>query len=292
MSFNQKAIYSSFFIIALIFGSGILYYKKSHPKYVPPVLRPEVVVTIIPGWNLRQVAEYLVKQGIASSTDDVYKFTGEPAVDYRVVASIFPKIEDLLPSQRDDPASWRWKILAEKPAHVSYEGYLAPETYRIFKDATILDVLKKLVAQREKEITPEIWSDIKKSGRSFYEILIMASLLEEEVQSPDDKAKVADILWRRYQKNWALQVDSSVHYAINKTGTVFTTEKERKSASPWNTYKYSGLPLGPISNPELDSIKAALYPEKNSYWYFLTGKDGTVYYAGTLDEHNANKSRL
>ena len=279
MSFNQKTNLVSLLICLAIVGGGVWYYKKTHPRYIPPPLKAEVTITIIPGWNLRQVAEYLVKQGIASSTDDVYKITGKPAYDYRRAAFLLPQIEDL-------------KILAEKPAHVSYEGFLAPETYRVFKDAALLDVIKKLINQRDKEMDGAMWDDVKNSGHSYYEVLTMASLLEEEVQSPEDKAKVADILWRRYKNNWALQLDSSVHYAVNKTGNVFTTNKEREFNSLWNTYKYPGLPLGPIANPGLDSIKAALHPEKNSYWYFLTAKDGTVYYGKTLEEHNANKIRL
>ena len=280
MSFNQKIIYTSFFILALIFGSSALYYKKTHTrKYAPIPPRPELSITIIPGWNLRQVADYLVKQGVASSTDDVYKLVGKPAVDYRNTKITLPKISEL-------------QILADKPGYVSYEGYLAPETYRVFKDASLLDVIKKLITQREKQIDEAMWQDIKNSGRSFYEILTMASMLEDEVQNPDDKAKVSDILWRRLAKGWALQLDSSVHYAVDKTGDVFTTNKERDIKSPWNTYKYPGLPLGPISNPGLASIKAAISPEKNSYWYFLTGKDGTVYYGKTLEEHNFNKRKL
>ena len=215
---------------------------------------------------------------ISLKGEDVYKFTGRPATDYRRAAFVLPKIEEL-------------KILADKPAHVSYEGYLAPETYRVFKDASLGEVLNKIIRQRNKEIGEDIWFAVEKSGRNFFEILTMASLLEKEVRSSEDKAMVADILWRRYDKKWALQVDSSVHYAVNKIGTVFTTEKDRAADSLWNTYKYRGLPLGPISNPGLDSIKAALYPEKNNYWYFLTGKDGRVYYAKTLEEHNFNRAR-
>ncbi len=279
MSFNRKILFVSLFLLLSLPVISLWYYKKTHSKYIPLPPRPEVTLTIIPGWNLRQVAEYLVSQRLASTTDDVYKFTGKPAVDYRTAKVTLSKISEL-------------EILAEKPAHVSYEGYLAPETYRVFKDASVLDVLKKFVEQREKEITAEMWQDIKKSGRSSYEIMIMASLLEKEVQNADDKAKVADILWRRYDKNWALQVDSSVHYAVDKRGDVFTKQAERDFDSPWNTYKYPGLPLGPISNPGLDSIKAALYPEKIFYWYFLTGKDGAVYYAKTLEEHNLNKRKL
>ncbi len=279
MTFNQRITYFSFFLITISLVGGIWYYKKTHPKYVPLAPKPEVTITIIPGWNLRQIADYLAEKGFASTTEDLYRLTGRPAYDYRRVASVLPKIEDL-------------KILEEKPAHVSYEGYLAPETYRVFKDTTVFDILKKLVSQREKEITDEMWVDIRKSGKTLYEILTMASILEKEVQTPEDKAKVADILWRRLERGWALQVDSSVHYAIDKTGNVFTTDKERDVDSPWNTYKYPGLPLGPISNPGLASIKAALYPEKNNYWYFLTGKDGTVHYGRTLDEHNLNKRKL
>ena len=280
MSFNQKIIFTSFIIITLILGSGALYYKKTRIRHYNPIPpRPELTLTIIPGWNLRQVADYLVKQGIASSTDEVYKLIGKPAVDYRNKGISLPVINES-------------SVVSYKPGYVSYEGFLAPETYRVFADAALLDVIKKLINQRDKEIDTAMWEDIKKSGHNFYEILTMASLLEEEVQNPDDKAKVADILWRRYKNNWALQLDSSVHYVVNKTGNVFTTNKERSFDSLWNTYKYPGLPLGPIANPGLVSIKAALYPEKNSYWYFLTGKDGAVYYGKTLEEHNNNKARL
>ena len=278
-SFNRKILILAFTIILAISLSGIWYYKKTHPQYAPIPPRPEIMITIIPGWNLRQVAEYLVKQGFASSTGDVYKLTGKPAVDYRKLGIILPRINES-------------SVVSYKPGYVSYEGFLAPETYRIFKDASLLDVIKKLINQRDKEMDGKMWEDVKNSGRGFYESLTMASLLEEEVQNPDDKAKVADILWRRYDKNWALQLDSSVHYAIDKTGNVFTTNKERSFDSLWNTYKYPGLPPGPIANPGLSSIKAALSPEKNNYLYFLTAEDGTVYYAKTLEEHNLNKRKL
>ncbi len=280
MSLNKKILIFSAVLILIIPLAGILYYKKTHVRYYAPIPpKPELTVTIIPGWNLRQVAEYLVKLGIASSTDDVYKITGKSAVDYRTKGISLPVINES-------------SVVSYKPGYVSYEGFLAPETYRVFKDAVLLDVLKKLINQRDKEMDAAMWEDVKNSGHSYFEILTMASLLEEEVQSPADKARVADILWRRYQKNWALQLDSSVHYVVNKTGDVFTTNKERSFDSLWNTYKYPGLPLGPIANPGLDSIKAALHPEINSYWYFLTAKDGTVYYGKTLDEHNANKRKL
>jgi UPF0755 protein len=117
----------------------------------------------------------------------------------------------------------------------------------------------------------------------------MASLIEDEARTPEDRRLVSDILRRRLAKGWALQLDSTVHYAVDKTGTVFTTDRERDSLSLWNTYKYPGLPPGPISNPSLDSIDAALNPTKNDNWYFLSGTDGKMHYATTLEEHTANR---
>lgn len=266
-------------IFCVLVGTYFLYYRRTHPKYVPLPPRPEITLTIIPGWNLRQVAEYLVIKGYASSTKNVYKLTGEPARENNFEDSTTTL--DLADG-----------LLSARPVGLSLEGYLAPETVRFFADASLETVIEKFYAIRKKEITSEMFAKAKTLHKNFNQILTMASLLEEEVKSFTDKKMVADILWRRYQKNWALQLDSTVHYVVGKTGTVFTTGKEREVDSPWNTYKYPGLPLGPICNPSIESIKATLEPTANSYWYFLTGKDGKVYYAKTLEEHNANKRYL
>lgn len=236
----------------------------------------EQVITIIPGWDLRDIAIYFENLG-KFQQEEITEYAGLPSVNYKTWPEGLLKIDLTL------------RILKDKPWYVSYEGYLAPNTYQIYKNATVKEVVEKLLRQREKEITDEMWSDIEKSGRSFFDVLTMASILEREVKNFEDKKKVADILWRRYDKNWALQVDSSVHYALGKKGEVFTTKEERNINSPWNTYKYPGLPLGPICNPSLDSIKAAIYPEKNDYWYFLTTKEGEVKYAETLEEQNFNR---
>ncbi len=238
----------------------------------------EEVITIIPGWTIRDIAIYLENLG-KFQQEEITEYAGLPAVNYKTWAEGAPKIDlDL-------------KILQNKPWYVSYEGYLAPDTYRIYKNSSVPDIINKLLQEREKQITSEMWGDIEKSGRSFFEILTMASILEQEVRSLEDKKMVADIFWRRYHINWALQADSTIHYAVGKSGSVFTTTEDRDSNSPWNTYKYPGLPLGPICNPSLVSIQAALYPQKNNYWYFLTDKNGKVYYAKTLEEHNLNRQK-
>ncbi|PIR78543.1 MAG: endolytic transglycosylase MltG [Candidatus Magasanikbacteria bacterium CG10_big_fil_rev_8_21_14_0_10_36_16] len=238
----------------------------------------ETTVTILPGWDLREIADYFEKQGIVSSTDFL-AVVGQSAYNYKVEREIAPVVEG------------DWKIMADKPNFVSYDGYLAPDTYRIFKNATVTEIVQKLIDERENQFTDQMYADIAKSGHSVFEVLTMASILEREVRDSKDRKLVSDLFWRRYDQNWALQADSTVHYAVGKNGTVFTTAEDRDSLSPWNTYRYPGLPIGPISTPSLDSIMASIYPQSNEYWYFLTDKDGVVRYGKTLEEHNLNRQK-
>jgi UPF0755 protein len=224
---------------------------------IAQMARVEKTITIIPGWDLRDIAKYLIKQGFATSTDQVFAVTGAP--------------------------------LTTK----NKEGYLAPETYRVYADASLDEVIKTLESQRTTEFTPELITAITNSKRTKQEILTMASILEKEVRTAEDKALVADIFWRRHDVGMGLQADSTVHYATGKEGDVFTTNKDRQFDNFWNTYKYPKLPPGPISNPSMESIRAAVYPKKNDYWYFLTTLDtGEVKYARTLAEQNANAVRF
>ena len=184
-----------------------------------------------------------------------------------------------------------YRVLRDKPEDISLEGYLAPDTYRIFTDASLESVLEKLVVERDSQFTDRMYADIRAAGRDVHKVLTVASILEREVQHEEDKAKVADLFWRRFERHWALQADSTVHYAVGRKGDIFTTKKERATDSLWNTYKYPGLPPSPICNPSIESIRAAIYPEKNDYWYFLTTLEGEVKYARTLEEHNGNVAR-
>lgn len=233
----------------------------------------EQEITILPGWNLRDVAKYFAKNDIASK-EELYQIVGKPTEQTN---QNYTRIFDQEP-----------KVLRQKPLGISLEGYFRPDTFRVYADATAEEIIKKLVAERNGEITKKMYQDIEKQGKNIHEIITLASLLEREVQSREDKKIVADIFWRRLEENWALQADSTVHYISGRSGDVFTTSKERDSKNKYNTYEYPGLPPGPISNPSLESIKAAIYPQKNNHWYFLTDKSGKVHYAGSLSEHNQN----
>lgn len=235
----------------------------------------EITLKIIPGWDLRKIAEEFEKLGIAKK-EEVYKVVGEPAVDYRTRADK-PTLDISSP------------LLRDKPNYVSFEGYIRPDTYRFFKDATVEEIFKRLIKERERQISSSL-NELtgKKTVRTIHEVMTMASILEREVQTFDDRKMVSDIFWKRHDAGMGLQADSTVHYASGRTGDVFTTDTERDTENLWNTYKYPGLPPGPISTPSLESIDAAANPTENDYWYFLTDKDDKVRYAKTLVEHNEN----
>ena len=239
----------------------------------------ERVITILPGWNLKNIATYIEEEGIANK-QEFFAIVGNPAT-YSYTDAV-----DFGTSQQ--PA-----LLAGKPPLVPLEGYLRPDTYRVFASSTVMDIVKKVLLAQQDQFTAQMYQDIQRSRRTTHDILTMASILEREVRTPEDRRLVSDLFWRRYDAGMGLQADSTVHYLTGTDGSVFTSASDRNIDSAWNTYKYAGLPPGPISNPSLDSIMAAIYPEQNDNWYFLTTLDtGEVKYGRDLDEHNRNVQKF
>lgn len=170
------------------------------------------------------------------------------------------------------------------------EGYLFPDTYRLYKTATPEEVISKMKANFTKKLTQDILDEISAQKKDLGEIVTMASILEEEVKSTEDRKIVAGILWKRMSLNIGLNVDSSLTYILGKTSAELT-ETDLKNNSPYNTYTHRGLPPTPISNPGMDALLAALRPTTTKYFYYLSGKDGVTHYATTLEEHALNKRR-
>lgn len=241
----------------------------------------EFVLRIKEGWNLADIQKELARAGYARA-GDLYHVTGIPATDHRTLSS------DAAPKPDDFSADF--PFLKDKPSYVSLEGFLFPDTYRIFKDATPGEVVRKLLEHFDDKLSPELRRRIAQRDLTVYEVVTMASIVEREVRTPADRRKVADLFWRRLNVGMALQADSTVNYATGKSLPAVTFE-DTKNVSEYNTYKYPGLPLGPISNPGLDAIEATVNPEPNPYWYFLTDKEGNVHYGTTLEEHNRNKAK-
>ncbi len=171
------------------------------------------------------------------------------------------------------------------------EGYLFPDTYRIFKDATVEEIVVKMRANFERKVTSAMRADIKKQKKTLDEILTMASILEREVRTPEEMALASDLFWRRLAIGMPLQSDATVNFVTGEKRPS-PLYKDLEVDSPYNTYKYRGLPPGPIGNPGLSAITAAIYPKKNDYWFFLTTEDdGRAIFGKTLEEHNVNRRK-
>ncbi len=239
-------------------------------------------LTFIEGWNLRDIAEYLYEQDIIKGEKDLYEITGVPARDYRIEKGV-----------PEHPITNIGEPNKEKPNYVSLEGYLFPDTYRFYENVTVDEIVQTLVNEFDEKYT-ELDKNADHSNDfnyTFHELITMASIIEAEVQSTEDRRKVADIMWRRLEDDWPLQVDSSVNYVTQKN-TPSASAKDLQADSRYNTYKNRGLPPGPINNPSLDAFKATVSPIKNDFWFFLTSPDGTVHYARTIEEHAANRKYL
>jgi UPF0755 protein len=168
----------------------------------------------------------------------------------------------------------------------SSEGYLFPDTYLISPIATEEEIFKLMTDNFNKKILT-LQPKILLSGESEREILIMASLLEKEASDYKDRQMIAGILWKRLAEDMLLQVDATFPYFLKKN-TYTVTKQDLRYDSPYNTYKYKGLPPTPITNPGLDAIKAALDYVSSEYYYYLADYDGVTHYAETYKEHMAN----
>lgn len=169
------------------------------------------------------------------------------------------------------------------------EGYLFPDTYFIPVTATASSTIEALQYNFDRRLRP-LKSEIEDSGKSFEDVIIMASIIEGEARRQEDMEEVSSILWKRLEIGMPLQVDATFVYFLGK-GTSELTLNDLKIDSPYNTYLYKGLPPTPISNPGLASIVAALNPRETETLYFLTGDDGNMYYSETHDEHVQKKAR-
>lgn len=217
--------------------------------------------TLAEGLTQRQMAERLDKLDIVSAAE-------------------FGKLK-----VRDFPD---YDFLAEVPDDASLEGFLFPETYEIPPaGADAKAVAAILLDQFGEELTPELRSAIARSGRTLYETVIVASIVEREVRNDADRRLVAGVFYARMEKGMSLGADATTRYGLNKL-TEPLTRDDLASDNPYNTRKVKGLPPGPIANPGLSALRAAINPESSDFLYYLSAKDGKTIFAVTLEEHEAN----
>lgn len=169
------------------------------------------------------------------------------------------------------------------------EGYLFPDTYYFFPRVTPEEVVKTLEDNFGRKIL-SISKDFEKSDKKLSDVVIMASIIEKEAYGENDRAVVSGILWERIRVGMLLQVDAPFLFLLGKKSSELTLS-DLAISSPYNTYKYKGLPPGPIGNPGLEALKAALHPEKSPYLFYLHDEHGTIHYAKNFEEHKRNKIR-
>ncbi|MEK7203012.1 MAG: endolytic transglycosylase MltG [Patescibacteria group bacterium] len=234
-------------------------------------LGKEKSITIIEGWDINDIHNYFKKNNIFSDNN------------FSVLAK--NKLSD-----------WQFKtakpdFLSQAPVSATLEGFLFPDTYRLFQDATAEDAIIKMLNNFGNKLTVSMRQDVAKQGKSIFQIIIMASLVEKEVKTPRDMRIVSGIFWSRIKNKQAIQSCATLAYILGEKKQRYNIE-DTKINSSYNTYQNLGLPPGPIANPGLNSIKAAIYPEYTDYNYFLSRSDtGETVFSKNLEEHNKNKAR-
>jgi UPF0755 protein len=165
------------------------------------------------------------------------------------------------------------------------EGYLYPETYDVYADATSRDFIERMLSQFDKLFTEECYSKAEAMGLSVNEVVTIASLIERETRVPEERALVASVIRNRMEKGMPLQIDATVQYALGEQKERLTYA-DLEIDSPYNTYKIPGLPPGPICSPRIECVEAALNPADTEYLYYVLRPelDGRHNFTKSYDE--------
>lgn len=224
----------------------------------------ELRVTIPEGYNVRQIASALVRHGILASAEAFVEVAKKP---HGRVQAPFP-----IPNS-------------------GLEGYLFPDTYWFPPGIRPARVAQEMVDTFVRRFYLPNRASLAASGRTLQEIVTVASMIEREAKTDADRPKIAGVIYNRLARGMPLQVDATVLYALghHKSRVLYA---DLKVASPYNTYKRKGLPPGPIANPGLPSLQAALHPEHGPYLYYVAGPDGSHIFSRTEAEHLQWVSRM
>ncbi|RXI99958.1 endolytic transglycosylase MltG [Anaerobacillus alkaliphilus] len=164
------------------------------------------------------------------------------------------------------------------------EGYLFPARYDFVEENPSIEDILETMLKRTEQIVGKYFEDLEESEYTIHEIMTLASIIEGEAQRTEDRYKISGVLYNRLKINMALQVDPTIAYAHGQHFSR-TLYEHLDIDSPYNTYRYAGIPIGPINNPGEASIKAALQPEDHKNLYFYADSEGNVHYSETFQQH-------
>lgn len=212
-------------------------------------------VTIPEGYNIKEIAVVLKRAGVAESVEFISK-------------------------ARDSELAGELGFPGE-----SLEGYLFPDTYIFTRGMTVEEIITIMTDRFRSVYEREFASIAKKKGMSLKNVVTLASIIEKETASGDERSLISAVFHNRLDKRIRLQSDPTVIYGIDDfDGNL--TKKHLKTRTPYNTYTNYGLPPGPIANPGRAAIDASLNPADEGYLYFVSRNDGTHYFSKSLKEHN------
>lgn len=215
--------------------------------------------TIPEGYELREIADKLAEQGLVDK-DKFYKAVNE--ADYKY---------DFL---KDIPKDRKNRL----------EGYLFPDTYEVYKGAAETEIVDKMLGRFNEVLNEKYRQRAKELNMSVDDVVILASVIEREAKLDNERKTISAVFQNRLKKNMKLQSCATVQYILKERKPVLSY-KDTEIDSPYNTYKYAGLPKGPIASVGMKSIEAALYPDKVDYLYFFAKEDGSSVFSRTYQEH-------
>jgi UPF0755 protein len=305
-------------LLLLLFIGFFTYYKEGQLP-VNKKDKSTKIFIIKPGESITNIAKnlqnedlirnkivfyWIVKQLNIGNKIQAGDFRLSPSMSATEIAQTFTKgtldvwvtvIEGLRKEQIAPIFSKEFNIPEVEFVKVAKEGYLFPDTYLIPKDATLSMILTIFQSNFNKKYTPEISQKVHALGLTDTEALTIASIVEKEAIQDQEKQEVASIILKRFKNDWNLQLDPTVSYALGYQENEETwwkqdlTFDDLKIDSPYNTYKYKGLPPGPIDSPGLVAIEAVANANVNTpYWYYLSDKKGVMHYGKTDEDHQAN----
>jgi len=225
---------------------------------------PTVKVTIPEGYTTAQIIDTLVKNGLGTKEEYEQVIANEP-FEYAFLADIPPGASHL-------------------------DGFLFPDTYFFDPKATPKENINRMLERFEQEITPEVMTRLAEMNFTVREWVNLASIVEREAGKDEDRPIIAGIFLNRLEMGMALQSCATIQYILGTNKYVLSLE-DIQIESPYNTYKYPGLPPGPISSPGHASLQAVLNSQETNYLYFLATPSGETIYARTHEEHLRNQAK-
>ncbi|MGC9052628.1 MAG: endolytic transglycosylase MltG, partial [Candidatus Hydrogenedens sp.] len=237
------------------------------------------IYSIPKGYSVQQIYELLLKGPIRPIC--AYKITVPEGLTNKQISMIAPDPEEFLKIVNSSEYAKEKNI-----AGPTVEGFLMPGTY-LFEEIpdakTLADVMISQFDKEWKKLMEE--NGFELSNEEKYQKVIIASLIEEEAKIDEERPLIAQVIYNRLKKDMPLQIDATLQYANQKYG-VLLTNADKEVDSPYNTYKYKGLPPTPISNPGLTSLRSALFPELGEYLYFVSNADGRTHtFSKDIDTH-------